>query len=131
MPGSAILTSASFRHECLLQEWITKENRANENRQLLAKTGVIEARSHSKWPPKGLSSGTPDPTRLACSGMYGWQDWNGMLAECQSHQVLSCHTIAAMPKASGAAVHCEDEKQSVLRTLPGTWNTVLEFGQPM
>ena len=42
-----------------------------KNRQLLAKPGVIEARSHSEWPSRGLSSGTPDLNRLACSGIRG------------------------------------------------------------
>ena len=39
------------------------------NRSLLAKPGVIKARAHRKWPLRGLSSGTPDLNRLACSGI--------------------------------------------------------------
>ena len=33
--------------------------------------GVVEAESHSEWPSRGLSSGTPDPGRLACLGIRG------------------------------------------------------------
>ena len=36
---------------------------------LLAKPSAIEARSRSEWPFGGLSSGTPDPSRLACLGI--------------------------------------------------------------
>ena len=37
-------------------------------RQLLAEPGVIKATSQREWPSRGLSSGTPDLNRLACSG---------------------------------------------------------------
>ena len=33
--------------------------------------GMVEAKSHSEWPSRGLSSGTPDPNRLACLGIRG------------------------------------------------------------
>ena len=32
---------------------------------------MIKARSHSEWPSRELSSGTPDLNRLACSGIRG------------------------------------------------------------
>ena len=32
---------------------------------------MIQARCHSEWPSRGLSSGTPDLNRLACSGIGG------------------------------------------------------------
>ena len=45
--------------------------RAKRNDELLAVPGVVEAKSHSKWPLRGLTSGTPDPNRLACLGIRG------------------------------------------------------------
>ena len=39
--------------------------------EILAVPGVAEAQSHSKWPSRGLSSGTTDPKRLACLGIRG------------------------------------------------------------
>lgn len=32
---------------------------------------VVEANSHSEWPSRGLSNGTPDPNRLVCFGIRG------------------------------------------------------------
>ena len=37
--------------------------------KLLAEMDVVEAKSYSPWPSRGLSSGTPDPNRLTCLGM--------------------------------------------------------------
>ena len=47
--------------------------RANlkQNSDLLAVPRVVEAKSSSKWPSRGLSCGTPDPDRLACLGIRG------------------------------------------------------------
>ena len=41
------------------------ENDLNSNLALLAEPGMVEAKSHSEWPTKGLSRGTPDPGRQA------------------------------------------------------------------
>ena len=47
------------------------KSRIKYNRYFLAEPGVSKARSHSKWPSRGLSSGTPGLNRLACSGIRG------------------------------------------------------------
>ena len=45
--------------------------RAKQDNELLAVPGVVEARSHSEWHLRGLTSGTPDPNRLASLGIRG------------------------------------------------------------
>ena len=64
-------------HTPRLAQTIKKENTNLDyvyvymNRLFLAKPGVIEARSHNVRPSRALENGTPDPDRLACSGIRG------------------------------------------------------------
>ena len=54
------------------------------NRELLTEPGLIKATSHTEWPSRGLSFGTPDPHRFACVGRGG--RWG---PKClQAHQAL-------------------------------------------
>ena len=53
----------------LWPRWPGKKNKMET--KILAKPGVIEARSCTEWPLWELSSVTPDPCRLACLGISG------------------------------------------------------------
>ena len=48
---------------------IVTQIKKSTDSELLAKPGVIKARSHSEWPTRTLSRETPDLNRLACSGI--------------------------------------------------------------
>ncbi len=40
----------------------------HKNNERLAQPSVIEAKSHIDWPSRGLSRGTPDLSKQACTG---------------------------------------------------------------
>ena len=50
---------------------------------------MIEARSCSEWPSRGLSSETPDPSRLACLGIRGKGGAQHAIEHTEPHPVTT------------------------------------------
>ena len=88
----------------LAQERKTERNHGKYSR-LLAKLGVIKARSHSEWLSRGLSNGTPDLNRLACSGIKRKGGAEHAIDHIKPHAGMS-HVCACWQKACVGFLGC-------------------------